>query len=80
MRDSGGTVVPYDRSGERVTAAPCVVRPRAAFIAQLIAANENLPQFRVLRREDPLTASAAYQSAVGQNDTRPQTRLTLVTI
>jgi hypothetical protein len=35
-------------------------RPRAAFLAQLIAARERLPQARALRRADPQVAAAAY--------------------
>ena len=41
-------------------------RPAAAFIAHLIAANENVPQLRTLRRNDPGAASAIYDKAVGQ--------------
>ena len=69
-------VVPFDqvRTARDATSSP--IRPAAAFIAQLIAANENMPQFRIFRRNDPGTASAVYQSAAGrtQGHARPSGR------
>jgi len=38
-------------------------RPSAAFLAQLIAANRNLPQARERRRAEPHEAIAAYTAA-----------------
>jgi len=39
---------------------PTRSRPSAAFLAQLIAANRNLPQARARRRAEPREAIAAY--------------------
>jgi hypothetical protein len=38
-------------------------RPSSAFLAQLIAANRNLPQARARRRAEPSEAIAAYLAA-----------------
>jgi hypothetical protein len=41
-------------------------RPAAAFLAQLIASQENLPQTRARRRAAPREAIAAYQAAAAR--------------
>jgi hypothetical protein len=38
-------------------------RPAAAFLAQLIASAERMPQARLLRRADPAEADRAYRNA-----------------
>ena len=53
-------VAPVESIGERRIARQ---RPSAPFLAQLIAANHNLPQARERRRADPREAIAAYAAA-----------------
>lgn len=59
-RWTGTAVIPFGSPqkapGERA-------RPAATFVAHLIAANENMPQLRVLHRNEPGAASAAYETA-----------------
>lgn len=70
---AGTAVVPFGQVRTAQGATSSSIRPGAAFIAQLIAANENMPQFRIFRRNDPFSASAVYQSAAGrtQRNNRP---------
>lgn len=78
-RDTGNAAIPFGRIRPMASAPSGSVRPGAAFIAHLIAANENVPQLRVLRRDDPGVASAAYLKAAGQSqpDHRPSRQRTI---
>lgn len=60
---TGMAIVPFGRARSSADVPAGPVRPGAAFIAHLIAANENVPQFRALRRDSPDAASAAYETA-----------------
>lgn len=41
-------------------------RPMAGFVAQLIACDRKLAQFRRARREDPTSAASAYGAGAGR--------------
>ena len=49
-------------------------RPAPTLVAQLLAARENLPQARCLRRAEPADAAAAYRAAatLGTVETAPR--------
>jgi hypothetical protein len=42
---------------------PCAYRPRANFLAQLIANRQKAPQTRIRRRAEPSEAVTAYAAA-----------------
>lgn len=62
-RQTGTAVIPFGQPRKAAFPGLGSVHPAAAFIAHLIAANENAPQLRVLRRGEPGAASAAYETA-----------------
>lgn len=59
---AGRSLVPVAPAPEAVSGGD-LPRPAAALLAQLMAARENLPQSRRLRRAGPAEAIAAYRAA-----------------
>lgn len=60
---TGTAIVPSGRARSSADVPASPIRPGAAFIAHLIAANENVPQYRALRRGSPDAAAVAYETA-----------------
>jgi hypothetical protein len=57
---SSTALVPVAPSGHQAPAEHGISRPRADFLAQLIATTTQAPQTRVRRRAEPEVAIAAY--------------------
>lgn len=62
-RATARALVPLALAGREQPAGNALHRPCAAFLAQLIAAERNLPQARERRRAEPHEAIAAYAAA-----------------
>jgi hypothetical protein len=60
---SGRALVPLPLARPTVPRQDALQRPSAAFLAQLIAAQQKLPQARERRRAEPHEAIAAYMAA-----------------
>jgi len=60
---AGRALVPLAGVERAVEYRAARLRPSATFLAQLIAANQNLPQARERRRAEPHEAIAAYAAA-----------------
>ncbi len=58
-------LIPLASTEREIPAAHAGGRPRADFLAQLIAAKAKVPQTRLRRRAEPVEAIAAY-GALGQ--------------
>jgi hypothetical protein len=69
--EASRALVPLGGSPEPVKPA---VRPLAAFVAQVMACEARLPEFRQHRRAQPSEASARYESAQHGWRPRPDTR------
>lgn len=74
--DAGRALSVTSRTCSRAPLA--TIRPAASFVAHLIAANQNLPQFRTLGRDEPGVATAAYRQA-GQRQPDTAARVQRVT-
>ena len=60
---TGRALVPYAPNTGPSSAADLQPRPSATFLAQLIAADRQLPQARARRRVEPREAITAYRAA-----------------
>jgi hypothetical protein len=60
---TGRALVPVAPPKPAAGVCTTLPRPSCAFLAQLIAANRNLPQARARRRAEPHEAIAAYTAA-----------------
>jgi len=61
-------LIPLAPNDREAPAAPAPARPRAGFVAQLIATLGQAPQTRARRRAEPEQAIAAYR-ALGRSPT-----------